>query len=67
MFYSHLLPHDDTKTVQRIMCVGEKSCTSLLCTDLLFNKHRIDLILVYLIVKKHVNDNGSFRWTELLM
>lgn len=49
------------------MCVGEKSCTSLLCIDLLFNKHSIVIIFVYLIVKMHVNDNGSFLWTELLM
>lgn len=60
MFYSHLFPHDDTKTVQRIVCVGEKSCTSLLCLDLLFNRHSIVIIFVYVIVK-------SFLWTELLM
>lgn len=43
------------------MCVGEKSCTSLLCIDLLFNKHSIVIIFVYLIVKMHVQ--FSLDWT----
>lgn len=63
--FPHWFPHDDSLTVQR-KCAGEKSCTLTLYKKVLFNNHCIVIFLLSLIGKMHINNNGSFLWTELL-